>query len=384
MPQCRTAIHIYHYLDVLKVFLTLHSFQPTELHRPLNSIAGFIRAPQSLHSSFRGIYVVPDCHCSLIDLPPPSPESNFFMPSLLIHDRTLPSTTPSCVSSAIEKYNVYRESNRLLPILRIYPDLLEYIFLLCTEFDFEDTILHRQRVILSYSQTCREWRIVAISIKSLWAGLVDFKVNSEAWNNELLRRSYPFPIVIGSTAYSLRHSRVMSAELVHLQRIRIYHVGFDISTWDILLDRLQHPAPLIEYLDINHINSRSTDSFIFPSNLFAGDAPRLKRLDMKQCLVDFKAPVLRSLTTLSVEFFNPSNAPTPLEWLENLTNLPLLTSLRLLNSMHSQGHSTRVTKQVELSLLSTLYLDASLHDTRIFIDGLKYPVSCGLIIHRPL
>ena len=276
--------------------------------------------------------------------------------------------------------NLHRETNRRLPILRIYPDLLEYIFLLATNFEFENPILHRKRAILSYSQTCHDWRVVATSIKSLWAGLVDFEINSEAWNKELLRRSHPFPIVVGSTAYTLRDPRVISAELVHLERIRIYHVGFDISIWDILVNRLQQPAPLIEYLDISQINYRATDPFIFPSNLFAGDAPRLKRLDMMQCLVDFKAPVLRSLTALSVDFFNPSNAPTPLEWLENLSHLPSLTSLRLLNSMRSQGHSTRGTKQVELPLLSRLDLDASLHDTRIFIDGLKFPVSCGLII----
>jgi hypothetical protein len=304
------------------------------------------------------------------------------MPSLFIHDRTLPSTTPSCVPSKVEKhYNVYRERNRLLPILRIYPDLLEYIFLLGTNFEFEDTILHRQCAILSYSQTCHDWRIVAISIRSLWAGLVDFEVNSEAWNKELLRRSYPFPIVVGSTAYTLRHSRVVSAELVHLERIRIYHVGFDASTWDILVECLQQPAPRIEYLDINHIHYSATDSFILPSNLFAGDAPRLKRLDMTQCLVDFQAPVLRSLTTLSMAFLSASNAPTPSEWLENLSHLPSLTSLRLSNSMRSQDHSTPGTKRVELSRLSTLNLNASLHDTRIFIDGLKFPVSCGLSIN---
>jgi hypothetical protein len=48
--------------------------------------------------------------------------------------------------------------------------------------------------------------------------------------------------------------------------------------------------------------------------------------------------------------------------------------------MSLQGHSTRGGKKVELSLLCTLNLDASLHDTRIFIDGLKAPVGCGLII----
>jgi hypothetical protein len=45
--------------------------------------------------------------------------------------------------------------------------------------------------------------------------------------------------------------------------------------------------------------------------------------------------------------------------------------------MRLQGHSTRGGKKVELSLLCTLNLDASLHDTRIFIDGLKAPVGCG-------
>ena len=340
------------------VLLAQHSFRPHDRWtRSLRST----RARPSLLSSFRGIYVLPF-----------TTQSIFFMPSLFIHDRTC--TTPS------KHYNLYRENNRLLPILRIYPDLLEYIFLLGASFEFDDPILHRQRAILSYSQTCHDWRIVAISIRSLWAGLVDFEVNSEAWNKELLRRSYPFPFVVGSTAYNFRHPHVISAELMHLERIRIYRVGFDISTWDILVDRLQQPAPRIEYLSINNTNQRATDSLIFPSDLFAGDAPRLKRLDITQCLIDFQAPVLRSLTALSVEFYNASNAPTPLEWLENLTHLPSLTSLRLLNSMRSQGHSMRGTKQVELSFLSTLNLDASLHDIRIFIDGLKFPDSCGLII----
>jgi hypothetical protein len=102
------------------------------------------------------------------------------------------------------------------------------------------------------------------------------------------------PVSYCSWIYGLynRHSRVISAELLYLERIRIYHVGFNISTWNILADRLQHPAPRIEYLDINHINYRATDSFIFPSNLFAGAAPRLKRLDMTQCLIDFQAPTI--------------------------------------------------------------------------------------------
>ena len=107
---------------------------------------------------------------------------------------------------------------------------------------------------------------------------------------------------------------------------------------------------------------------------------------MTQCLVDFQAPVLRSLTTLSVEYPNASIAPTPSEWLEHLSRLPSLTSLRLKNSMRSQGHSAfsisaPETNQVQLSLLSALDLDASLDNISVLISGLKFPAFCGLIIN---
>ena len=307
------------------------------------------------------------------------PHSKYLMPSLFIHDHTAHSATPSCVPTTIQKHlDVYRQRNRLLPILRIYPDLLEYIFLLGVSL--EDTIQRRQRAIFSYSQTCHDWRIVAISVRSLWAALVDFEENSEAWNNELLRRSRPCPIVVRSMADSLRDSSVISAELAHLERIRIYQIGFDISAWDILLECLQQPAPHIEYLNLNFINS-PIDTFILPSTLFAGHAPRLRRLEMARCLVDFKAPALRALTTLSMGYLCASIAPTPLEWLQYLSHLPSLTSLHLVHSMRSLGHYTlETTDQVKLPLLAALKLEADLHDIHIFISRLNFPVNCELII----
>jgi len=311
------------------------------------------------------------------------PESKLLMPSLFIHDHALASTTPSLVPFTKNQLNVRRESNRRLPILRIYPDLLEYIFILCA--NLEKTIQQRRRTVISYSQTCHDWRTVAISAKPLWSGLVDFEGNSKAWNNELLRRSYPFPIVVGSISYARRDSHTISAELAHLERIRIYRIGFEASSWSVLVEGLQKPAPHIEYLNINHINHSAIDSFILPSTLFAGDAPHLKRLEMTECLIDFRAPVLRSLTTLSVENLNTLIAPTALEWLEHLSRLPLLASLRLGSSMRPQDHSSlsiseQRTDQVKLSLLSTLNLDASLHDTHTFIKGLNFPDSCSLMV----
>lgn len=298
------------------------------------------------------------------------------MPSIFIHDLPLTIKKHSQV-------DVHLANNRLLPILSIYPDVLEYIFLLSVNSATTTTIQQRQRAAISYSQTCHDWRTVAISIKTLWSGLVDFEANSEAWNRELLKRSYPSPIVVGTMAYAFRSCRVISAELAHLERMRIYRVGFEPKAWDILLEGLQQPAPHLEYLNISHcVGHNDLHSFVLPSTLFAGVAPRLKRLEMTQCLVDFKAPILRSLMTLSVENLNPSMALTPSEWLDHLKRLPSLTTLRLINSMRPpSSHSTSSTPVVtQLPHLSALHVDASLPELSVFLEGLKFPVSCGLMM----
>ena len=205
------------------------------------------------------------------------------MPSLFIHNPTV----PSCVPSTFEKHNIYRERNRLLPILRIYTDLLEYIFLLTTSFD-----------IPSYSQTCHDWRIIAISIRSLWAGLVDFEVNLEAWNKGWTHGSYA------------------SSFPCHICRVSSFGEDTSLPRWFWYFN-LGHPSWTSSTAGSSHWVSRfqpwphqlSRYRFLhLTSNLFAGDAPRLKRLDMTQCLVDFQAPVLRSLTAIMGGFLNELSA----------------------------------------------------------------------------
>ena len=126
-----------------------------------------------------------------------------------------------------------------------------------------------------------------------------------------------------------------------MERIRIYLVGFDISTWDILLvGRLQQPAPLIEYLDVNHMHYRTPDSFIFPSSHFAGDTTLLKQLDMTQFLVDFQAPC-SSLFNCSIgALTHQLHRHRWNGWKISPISLHLLVCL--FNSMRSQGNSTRV------------------------------------------
>ncbi|KAF8151341.1 hypothetical protein B0H34DRAFT_126250 [Crassisporium funariophilum] len=306
------------------------------------------------------------------------------MPALLRHRFTFNTRCHSSVSTSQEVIAKRRKHNILLPVLRLYPDLLEYLFLMTAELEADKVL--RERTIISCSQTCHTWRDVALSIKSLWSRMVDFEHNFRRWNDELLQRSHPYSIDIGPRAYVLRERGIISVELDYLVRIRIYRIAFDKSSWNTLVSKLQQPAPCIEYLNISQ--DQPSQSFIIPASLFAGHAPQFRRLEMTQCLIDFQAPVVSSLTILSVLNLNAKTAPTPVEWLNHLSRMPSLTKLCLEGAMWSRdqsvmsavNHGCGDINKVQLPFLVDVHLNGSLRDISIFLDGLIFPYACNMTL----
>jgi hypothetical protein len=82
-------------------------------------------------------------------------------------------------------------------------------------------------------------------------------------------------------AYTTRHpSAISDAELAHLERIRIYRVGFEALAWDILVEHLSTTlAALMIQASAYH------QPFLRVTHHILNDW---------KCLVDFQAPVLRS------------------------------------------------------------------------------------------
>ena len=132
--------------------------------------------------------------------------------------------------------------------------------------------------------------------------------------------------------------------------------------------------------ELNHIQPFPDCLYLNP--LFADKAPRLRRLHLEGCLIDFSSAVLSNLTQLSVsEITRPT--PNPLKagpsvagWLRALKNI---STLRFLTLDAAISHFTEPEPfpVVDLPHLVLLTINASFHPGVSLIDHLNIPPSCG-------
>ncbi|KAF9045121.1 hypothetical protein BJ165DRAFT_1528037 [Panaeolus papilionaceus] len=264
-------------------------------------------------------------------------------------------------------------------------DVLECIFTIGVEEEQDPRTQHQ--FLLSISQVCFSWRLVSHSLRSLWARLVDFERLGWEWNNELLSRSFPHSISIGSRDQFSRHVNVISAELNHLQRVRSYRISLNRSSWDVLCTKLRAPAPLLEHLEVNYVNFRNDEPLLrLPGDLFAGYAPHLRSLTLNRCWIDVSATILESLTSLSVSNLPDALAPSVSEWCEHLLRTPNLEELVLINAISSRDNSpvslalsSTHPLPVKLRFLAHLNINNSLQEIASLLQHLLIPIDCDII-----
>ena len=288
------------------------------------------------------------------------------MPSLILSNSTHS-------GHAVKDAAQFRMRNRLLPILRLCPDIVEYILILAAELERSPRSLRRSTI--SYSQTCHDWRIIALSVKRLWSRLVDFENRPLEWNEEMLRRSNPLPIRLSFHSQYARNMTVLRAQLDYLDRVQTYSIGCSESNWSELVEGLKRPAPQIRSLYIicyrTHYTANSAP-ILLPASLFAGYAPRLSHLELRECLPDFHAPVLASLTSLRIVDIELRSAPTVSQWLEYLTQMPNLTALLLEGAIRSSRDYPSIppTNFRRFPLIADLHLDAPLQEISALLQNL--------------
>ncbi|KDR77918.1 hypothetical protein GALMADRAFT_64760 [Galerina marginata CBS 339.88] len=275
----------------------------------------------------------------------------------------------------------HRIQNQFSPALQLCSDILEYLFLLAANLEPDTSSLFR--AVVSYSQTCHDWRVVALSSKSLWVQLIDFKGRSCQWNEEMLRRSYPLPIQLSYHSNTYRDAKVLLVQLSHLDRIQTYSVGCAAADWDTVISLLNQPAESLEelYLTCYHSTGRNDlESPISPLFLSSDYAFNLRQLGVKACSVDFRSPALRSLTCLRVMDLAPHNSPTAAEWLNHLHQMPSLVELLLLNailpSKYQPADFAAFNCQGRMPHIVDLELKAPLSDISSLLHHLPMPRQC--------
>lgn len=272
-----------------------------------------------------------------------------------------------------------RRHNSRLPVSKLFPDLLEPLFILASIDPDEQWTSF---TALSISQVCRSWRFIALSLPILWANLVDFEERSESWNVEMLRRCDTYSIDLGRRHFVPRAENIISKELDHLARLRTYRVMFDSTSQETLITKLSNEAPRLVHLDLSYSATSAGGRLEFPSSLLGNEAPLLRQLELMRCTIDLTSPVLINLSTLSIRKVNTAIAPTLSQWIDALRRMPGLTTLLIHDSFsplaQSLVHPSPFKGPVELPYLSELYLDGHISNIALLLRDLAFPLNCGM------
>ena len=270
------------------------------------------------------------------------------------------------------------------PISRLSPQLLSGIFMYNVWNDRLQADRHRgYEALKAIHLVCTHWRKVALGCPILWSQSINFEQDHPKRTRRLLDLSHPSPLVVEATLSI--HDRLNPAganvklAFVRLPRVRALRLNMPEIHLTQLLPALDQPAPALESLSLrNNDHQRSCD---LPP-LFAHQTPKLRSLDIRNCILRWDSPLLANLTRLVI--YNTSNAARPswAQFFTVLSSMPMLTVLSL--DFASPQHSTSTTEQklgdhlISLPHLSKFHLSDNIATCTYITSCLIFPPDSGL------
>ena len=286
------------------------------------------------------------------------------------------------------------------PIEGLPNEILEVIFLINTsklvEQGNENDFYDPHSTTLATAQVCRRWRAVALDYPVIWSRIINYEQHSPLWIETLLMRSGSALIDVGGDSefepVKLQHPRgkpVLQSIFQRISSLKTVSLHIRRAPWEsICRSFLGHPAPNLEFLNL--ITSCPFPDCLYPNCLFADDAPRLRRLHLERCLIDFSSSVLSNLTELTVRNVAPISVisalanshrlkvpPSVAGWLRVLKNIPALRFLTLSSAIsHFTEHEPLPV--VDLPHLALLTINTRFYSGISLIDHLNIPPLCGI------
>ncbi|KIM49817.1 hypothetical protein M413DRAFT_21951, partial [Hebeloma cylindrosporum] len=289
---------------------------------------------------------------------------------------------------------IYRESIIDAPqIAKLNHDLLWRIFSLNADIDAGP----QGNIIISHnddlfrlsplttarhtSQVCASWRQLIVGSPSLWGNMIDLESlqqKSDTWRNEVLLRT-------GNSKLSIKGNVTLDASAAteflvsllktHWTRINRIQVGIYIIAQDLpgdAWDPLGCPAPSLRSCSI-HFGYDLPDVYSSPGfSLFANHAPLLTSFQQHRIPMNFGAPWLANLTSLTLNSVTTLgillDACSRMQSIQNL-NLTFGTAGP---SIDGQLHS------VNMPLLTSLDISCPLDVSLAFLDHITPAPGCYL------
>ena len=241
---------------------------------------------------------------------------------------------------------------------------------------------------LPVSHVCRQWREIALNQPLLWSR-VDFTSLSSAGVAEMLDRAKSAPLYLKANVSSHWRERFNTLrEELQARGPNIYHLRISAKPTLLrsTLEGLVSPAPSLNYLSLSscrgHDESRmrrDNDRSSIPVSLFDSSTPRLSYLELCNCNISWRSPLLKGLKHLKI--FTPSANLRPgiAVWLSALDEMPQLTTLTLHSaSPIAPSFPFHVERTVMLPSLTHLGLLASSKDCALALAHLYLPALASL------
>ena len=284
------------------------------------------------------------------------------------------------------------------PIHNLPDEILEVIFLINTSKSIkqgnENHPYDPHSTTLATALVCQRWRAVALNYPVIWSRIINYERHSPSWIETLLARSGSALIDVGGDstfeAVKLQHPRgkpVLQSIFQRISSLKTVSLHIRRAPWEsICRSFLGQPAPNLEFLNL--ITSCPFPDCLYPNPLFADEAPRLRRLHLERCLIDFSSCVLSNLTELSVAnvapiavLSTPSHRlklpPSVAGWLQVLKNIPALRFLTLSGAI-SHFTDNEPLPFADLPQLVLLTISTRFHSGVSLINHLNIPPSCGV------
>ena len=257
---------------------------------------------------------------------------------------------------------------------------------------------------ITVTHVCRRWRQVALADPGLWSTVV-FDLGAE-WAEEMLARSKAALIsYCRDLSYQRlsRRTRSLDDEVTlgeHLPHVRRLVLSGDTDSLAPALRALTTPAPHLESLELLRNEPRLYELRVaLPSDLFARDAPKLRRVTLCSFAVPWDDSPLSffGLTHLDIRIRLPPTVPFPssasavhrdllsIPTLEQLLSMleamPALQELTLGNCLPPAGSTA--SRVVPLRHMSKLSLDGLLPQIVAVLERVSLPSSASLSLRCP-
>jgi hypothetical protein len=155
--------------------------------------------------------------------------------------------------------------------------------------------------------------------------------------------------------------------------------------WEKIVAMLMNPAPLLERLEFQYSDSPRV-VLTLPHDLFSGDAPRLRELELGGCSVPWGSPVLRTLTSLKVSYTDDLRGDAMerighvMSALRSMPCLEVLDLQGVLPSIPVEGMSNSSEPTILLPHLKDIHLKCDLRSCTYLLNELVYPATTSVTL----